>query len=749
MKHVLLIMLSCGLGTLFCQPTIDASFPGGEGYATYNSGSRVWYMTWDATYLYIGLTNANETQGAIVYLDFQDVVPVNGSGVGTIFGKSDYGFAPDLPFRADAYVFFNNTNRAIRTGGGTWSTTVHGDDDSGLQSSTNTDYATNFYASNNNGNGAGDDDRREIRIAWNDLTGGGAPSQFNWLGYVGYSTGLYAQAPNENPGGDLSNGATPDMVRYFNVSNFGTPTSGFGQNSYTHIGGSVSNFGAITCHDFTMNSSGQTITRAATGEWGIMGDLVIGNGTVSCGSSSSQLNVQGNMRALNGGSLNAGSSSAPIIITGNLSLSGSSTVTLSTSVGGDLNLKGNFTQNSVFTCNNREVRFTGSSQQTLSGNFTGTNLIDFCRVNGAGIRLSADLEIEDRLTIENGNIELGNFDLMLTSGILEGTASSTTQSAFSATNMVLTDGTGKLFRRTNGSADLLFPVGTTGSYSAAMLSNSTITNEDFGINVSGTVDSPAEPTQVVNRQWDISEATPGDNDVTLTLYWNDGNEAASFDEGGMIVIGHFVGTDWVETMATVGSNSATASGFTSFSPFAVANAQALPVEFLSFTVNGSERGHHLNFATATETNNAYFNIERSTDSRQWEKLTQLAGAGTTQQEQRYDFLDATPLPGLNYYRIKQVDFDGTFSYSEIVSARWDGKTTVQLFPNPVTDVLQITGLPDNGQSLTLEVIDVAGRRLLNQNWNQGTLDVSSLPEGLYWLRIRSENGTVEQLPFLK
>lgn len=762
MRHVLLGLIFIPF-MAFSQPTIDANFPGGEGYSTYNSGATTWHLTWDASYLYIGIQNANETEGAIIYLDFNAAVPVN-SGSGSSVGYNHYSLTPDLPFHADAHVFFNNTNRAIYTQSGGWNLSSYGNDDSGLQNSGNNDYFSNFYASNNTG-GASDDDRREIKIAWSDLTGAGAPTSFNWLGYVGYNAGIYGQVPVENPSGNLGGGSTPDMVRYFKVSNFGG-NAGFGQNSYTFIGDNITNFGAISCHDFTINSLGKTISRANSGEWGIGGDLIIANGTINNGSSASQLNVNGNMLLFNSGTFNAGSSNAsvnlsgslniddngvvnggsataPININENLLILGSSNITLSSQIGGDLSVKGDFTQDGTFNCNEREVLFNGNALQTISGNFTGSNQIDFCKIDGAGILLQTNLEIDNRLSIISGNAEIGNFDITLSTGILEGTAGGTTQDAFSSNNMVITNGTGKLSRQSDGSNDLLFPIGTSGNYSAALLSNTSGPDEIFSAKVAGTVTSPIDATKVVNRQWDLSETTPGGNNVMLTFFWGDANEASNFDDAGMVVIGHYVVDSWEETAATVSSNSATASGFTSFSPFAVANAQALPVEFDMINISSSSLGHLLSFTTATETNNAYFDIERSTDSRNWKKLGTIAGAGTTQQEQQYRFLDEAPLPGLNYYRVKQVDYDGSFSYSAIVSARWEGKTQVHLFPNPADDLLQISGLPTTDGPITIEIIDMAGRIMLRQNWNESAINVAQLADGIYSLRISSAEGLID------
>lgn len=183
------------------------------------------------------------------------------------------------------------------------------------------------------------------------------------------------------------------------------------------------------------------------------------------------------------------------------------------------------------------------------------------------------------------------------------------------------------------------------------------------------------------------------------------------------------------------NTGSTGDFFTSF--------QLLPVEFTKLEVVNKNQGHLLSFTTATETNNDYFQIERSTDSRHWEKLGSIAGAGTTQQEQQYRFLDEAPLPGLNYYRVKQVDFDGSFSYSAIVSARWEGKVQVHLFPNPADDLLQISGLPATDEPITIEIIDMAGRVMLQQTWNQSAIDVAQLADGVYSLRISSSSGVID------
>ncbi|MBS1618580.1 MAG: T9SS type A sorting domain-containing protein, partial [Bacteroidetes bacterium] len=118
---------------------------------------------------------------------------------------------------------------------------------------------------------------------------------------------------------------------------------------------------------------------------------------------------------------------------------------------------------------------------------------------------------------------------------------------------------------------------------------------------------------------------------------------------------------------------------------------ALPVKLISFSGDKYEDTKSLlRWATASEINNDHFNIERSADGNTWEKIGEVKGNGTTNDAQNYEFIDAMPLSGTNYYRLKQVDVDGKFEYSGIVAvdfgtapARQINTTIMQVYPNPL------------------------------------------------------------------
>lgn len=162
-----------------------------------------------------------------------------------------------------------------------------------------------------------------------------------------------------------------------------------------------------------------------------------------------------------------------------------------------------------------------------------------------------------------------------------------------------------------------------------------------------------------------------------------------------------------------------------------------PVEYTHFTARPKGRTIDLSFGTATEQNNDYFEVQRSADNRTWEVLGQLAGAGTTGTPQQYAFTDRTPRAGSNYYRLRQVDYDGSFEYSKTVVAELETlEEDITIFPNPVSDQLTIRfTAQQTAKELVLLALD--GKELLRQNWSDCidcqsvTVRLPELPSGLY------------------
>jgi hypothetical protein len=183
--------------------------------------------------------------------------------------------------------------------------------------------------------------------------------------------------------------------------------------------------------------------------------------------------------------------------------------------------------------------------------------------------------------------------------------------------------------------------------------------------------------------------------------------------------------------------------------------EIVPVELVSFNASIIEAGVNLNWTTATETNNRGFDVERkqiislhsSVSSQQWEIIGFVEGKGTTTQTQSYSFIDEEVTSGRYQYRLKQIDFDGSYEYSNIVEAELNiikEFVLEQNYPNPFNPTTKISWQSPVGSHQTLKVFDVLGNEvatLVDEFREAGRYeieyDASELSSGIYFYRFIS------------
>lgn len=226
--------------------------------------------------------------------------------------------------------------------------------------------------------------------------------------------------------------------------------------------------------------------------------------------------------------------------------------------------------------------------------------------------------------------------------------------------------------------------------------------------------------------YDFNQGTPdGDNTTITTLIDNSDNS----NDGTL------------QNFALTGITS----NFVSQTP---SICSVVPVELTFFT--GKENGNSVNLSwqTASEMNNAGFDIERSsTGNSDWEKIGFVAGSGTSSEVHNYSFNDLSPLAGKNYYRLNQKDLDGKSKISEVVAVVSNNLARVSLYPT-VTHSMITLSVPDNSLLNTeYAIFDNEGkviRKSLITSIRQ-TVDVSNLQNGMYFLKV--QNG--KALKFIK
>ncbi|MGQ9806643.1 MAG: T9SS type A sorting domain-containing protein, partial [Chlorobiales bacterium] len=180
----------------------------------------------------------------------------------------------------------------------------------------------------------------------------------------------------------------------------------------------------------------------------------------------------------------------------------------------------------------------------------------------------------------------------------------------------------------------------------------------------------------------------------------------------------------------------------------VQTGNALPVELISFTGEVRDGAVHLAWRTASELNNAGFEVERKSQGGTWNTLGFVRGAGTTTEARSYTFVDNSA-SGNVQYRLKQVDFDGQFEYSNIIEVNAGLPRTFALeqnYPNPFNPTTVIAYQLPVASEVKLEVYDVLGRKvmtLVNARQDAGsynlTLNANNLSSGVYFYRLQAGN----------
>lgn len=175
----------------------------------------------------------------------------------------------------------------------------------------------------------------------------------------------------------------------------------------------------------------------------------------------------------------------------------------------------------------------------------------------------------------------------------------------------------------------------------------------------------------------------------------------------------------------------------------------LPVELLKFDANYQKNSSKVNleWQTASELQNEKFEIEESQDGREFQKIGEVEGRGTTHELQDYTFEVKKPRYGISYYRLKQIDFDGQFEYSKVLSVNFKGENEEvgEFYPNPSkSGMVYLDYVSKTDEEIIVSVFDITGKLVINQiqqissGDNNLRFDFSDLNMGIYMVKIGDE-----------
>ncbi|MBL4624148.1 MAG: T9SS type A sorting domain-containing protein [Flavobacteriales bacterium] len=183
-------------------------------------------------------------------------------------------------------------------------------------------------------------------------------------------------------------------------------------------------------------------------------------------------------------------------------------------------------------------------------------------------------------------------------------------------------------------------------------------------------------------------------------------------------------------------------------------ASPLPIELINLKAIINNGRVDIYWTTTTEINNAFFTIEKSTDAKEWEKIIDIEGSGNSTGLIDYEASDDNPWEGTSYYRLKQTDYDGAYTYSTIVSVEYfnfddNERPDIRLSPNPFTANLTI--LLDNIEEPSVIITGFTGTCVASQIIDNETYiwNSESLPEGIYFIFILEKLTLIEVKKVIK
>lgn len=431
----------------------------------------------------------------------------------------------------------------------------------------------------------------------------------------------------------------------------------------------------------------------------------------------------------------------------------------------ELTVTGRFTNNGTFTAGTGSVIFAGSSEQQISGS-SAITFYDIEVNNGSNeVRAENDVTVSNSLTLTSGFITISNnpFIIESTASIVGGSTSS----------FVITEGTECLEQEGIATADgdVSFPIGTSSSSYTPVTLNNIGTEDDFCVRVEDNVLSDGSTgteivTEVVSKSWYVDESVTGGSDVTLTLQWNLSDELPDFDRSNMY-IAHYTST-WenyenglAATNPSTNIYTASTSNVSSFCPIAVGSGSAptiLPIELIHFAAIAKSNFVELSWTTASETNNDYFSIYRSKNGINFKEVGRVSGAGDSEEELHYKWMDLTPDIGSNYYYLRQTDFDGTFKNFDVklVDFKSGGQAlNLEAYPNPSTGVINLQGFGFGSlQLVIIKISDLSGRVIFDQKvtaTTAGTIDTSVeiANSGIYIIKASSFNKEITKRAIIR
>ncbi len=417
-----------------------------------------------------------------------------------------------------------------------------------------------------------------------------------------------------------------------------------------------------------------------------------------------------------------------------------------------------------FGANGGVVRMEGNGDRDYNADPAFPFTVNHLTVNssiGSKARVYADVTVTGQLAFQSGLIA----PMATTSsalGLLILPASNSISTPASNTSYV------EGFVRKVGNVPFTFPVGEFGVYAPISISAPSNAAHHFTARYFRVDPDPLYNTALKDASIDhlsrceywVLDRTAGSSLVAVTLSW-DTPRSCGVQTPAELLVARWDGVMWrnegnggTTGNATTGT-VVSASTLGQFGPFTLGSTTSsnpLPVELISFDARAVGLVVECEWYTASELNSDHFQLQRSTDDRAFETVAVVPAAGTSSTTRRYNIVDKDPVTGLNYYRLMQVDKDGTRSFSKVVTVLFVSGMLPTLYPNPTSDDVRLH-LGQSEGDVTVVVHDSMGRVVISMHVAQTgedlLLPLAQQPDGTYTIRASDERGPFGTLRVVK
>lgn len=326
----------------------------------------------------------------------------------------------------------------------------------------------------------------------------------------------------------------------------------------------------------------------------------------------------------------------------------------------------------------------------------------------------------------------------------------------------------------NGTNTFSFPIGNGSLYAPLRISDyQQRRSQDFFVatyfkarnsNAGGSVGTGIDHVSQA-EYWILDRtATSGTptTDVNVRLSYNEVNRSGVVDDAAQLRVVRWDGSQWVNqgrgngssTNNTLG-NVITSTQVTSFSPFtlgSISSVNPLPVSMINFMAVKADNGVQVKWTTTMELNSDYFDVQKSIDGKNWNTIGRVEAAGNSNALTDYVYNDINVIAGWQYYRLIQVDQNGAETITKVVAINVNAinKLTLNLYPNPASNLLSINSNASENVDISFKIYDVSGKLLVEgtENGMLVNIDISMLSEGVYLTEVNI-NGEVSRIKFLK